>query len=105
MRQSTKLNVITCPECGYEYLPGEIYLPKEFIGSPKDIVRDHNTHHITDYLGTTMNTRETYTCDCCGTTFKVEAAVKFFTKPCVEEDFSKDYTTNYRKVSLFLNED
>lgn len=34
------MNKIKCPFCDTEYLPGEIYLPKHFLGQPIDIERD-----------------------------------------------------------------
>lgn len=36
----TKYQVIRCPQCGAEYLPGEIYLPKYFLGQPKNVSKD-----------------------------------------------------------------
>jgi hypothetical protein len=37
---STKI-VIECPKCGKEFLPGEIYLPKHFLGQPDSILRNN----------------------------------------------------------------
>ena len=31
---------ICCPKCNYQYLPGEIFNPKYFLGQPKHIIRN-----------------------------------------------------------------
>ena len=48
---------ITCPRCGAQYLPGEIYLPKAFLGQPKLIEKDF-AGKILDYLGESMDLSE-----------------------------------------------
>lgn len=100
--KNEKLNVIICPKCGREYLPGEIYIPKCFIGSPKYIDRD-NLGKITYFDGTTMNTNETYVCEECGVTFGVKAQVNFKTFINEKMDFSTDYKSplKEKKLSLF----
>ena len=35
-----KFSVITCPFCGKEYLPAEIFIPKVFFGNPQIIYRN-----------------------------------------------------------------
>lgn len=75
----SKKNIIKCPNCGREYLPGEIYLPKDFLGWPSDIVRDENgviIFHVDGEMGLT----EKYTCDNCNKTFSINAAVTFKTE-------------------------
>lgn len=76
-----KLNTpkITCPKCGKQYLPGEIYLPKEFLGQPKIIERDIYGKILDDYGGT-MNLKEQYICDNCNSLFFVKAKVSFETQ-------------------------
>ena len=37
---SRKLNVITCPKCGREYMPAEIFIPKNLLGAPSVIKRN-----------------------------------------------------------------
>ena len=40
MHISHRTPVIKCPQCGAEYLPGEIYMPGSLIGQPDEVVRD-----------------------------------------------------------------
>ena len=76
-----KLNTpkIICPKCGCQYLPGEIYLPNQFLGQPKIIERDIYGKIMDDYGGT-MDLNETYTCDKCNAIFSIRAKVQFETK-------------------------
>ena len=46
-----KFDVIECPVCKAQYLPAEIYLPKNFIGNPQNINKDHLTGKIEDFYG------------------------------------------------------
>ena len=32
--------IITCPNCGAEYLPAEVYIPDSFLGKPKTVDKD-----------------------------------------------------------------
>lgn len=92
---SRKLIVIKCPKCGREYLPVEIYLPKEFFGTPEFVKRD-TEGHIVDYIGSSIDTHEKYCCDTCNTTFSVDAQVSFSTKIESEVDFSVDYSSRFQ---------
>ena len=94
--------IITCPHCGCQYLPAEIYLPDSFLGRPIEIEREAISGVIRDYFGTTMDTEESYICDRCNQQFNVHARVQFVTDGI---DFSKDYKTKIKKQSLFLQED
>ena len=58
--KNQKEKVIKCPNCGYEYLPAEIYMPNYFLGKPKDINKEHMTGKVLDYMGSSMNLSETY---------------------------------------------
>jgi len=82
--------IIECPHCGAQYLPGEIFLPKEFLGEPKNVDKDENGK-ILSYVGTNMNTVENYICDYCGTNFKVRATINMNARTDVKHDFSKPY--------------
>lgn len=62
--------VIKCPYCNYEYLPGEIYLPKYFLGQPKDIERTIDGK-IDIELGLPQDLSEHYICDKCNKPFTV----------------------------------
>ena len=83
---------IVCPACGREYTPGEIYLPKHFLGQHKNIERD-SRGRITDiYGGIFQDTSEIYTCDKCGITFSVKADITYKT-----EQLSKRQINEYKQ--------
>lgn len=84
---SRKMNTIKCPYCGARYLPGEIYLPKTFLGEPTKVYRDEKGN-ILGFDGTDMNLNESYTCDYCGKKFFVETSVLFKTET-TKDVFSK----------------
>ena len=94
-----------CPNCGAEYTAGEIYLPKYFLGVPRDIERDATTHRILYDMGKPMDTKETYICKYCNTPFKVSAYVKFNVEEDVKHNINKNYVTSLKKKTLFLNEE
>lgn len=74
-----KKPIIKCPHCGTEYLAGEIYLPKSFVGQPTDIIKTGEGVILT-HDGTDMDLKEEYTCDACNKKFVVVAAVTFKTE-------------------------
>ncbi len=90
---SRELTVIKCPICGREYLPAEIFLPKEFFGKPEIIKRDAEGK-IVDFIGTSLNTDETYCCDNCGKVFNVAATIQFESYAVEGIDLTSDYVTN-----------
>lgn len=96
-----QLRVIKCPKCGYEYLPAEIYLPDEFLGKPKNIVRNVEGK-LMGYEGIKMNDTETYYCDNCGELFESVSTTNFTTKLIGES--SNDYVTRLNINKLFLQE-
>lgn len=98
--KNQKEKVIKCPVCGCEYLPAEIFLPKPFLGNPKNIDREHLTGKILDYTGNSMNLTETYTCDRCDHTFKVTTSINFNTSELKDSV----YKTKFKKERLFLKE-
>lgn len=79
-----KMNTIKCPHCGARYLPGEIYLPKNFLGQPTKVYRDEKGN-ILGNDGSDMDLSEAYICDYCNKKFYVEAAVVFKTGATKEE--------------------
>ncbi len=93
---------ITCPYCGREYLPAEIYLPKQFFGTPEDIDRDA-AGKIEVYDGEPMNLTEEYTCDCCGKTFKTQATISFKSLMSESSEFEEVFTSPIQstRISLF----
>ena len=90
-----ELNVVKCPKCGREYLPAEIYMPKEFFCIP-DLIKRDTEGCIVDYLGTSLDTSETYCCDLCNTTFNVVADIKFTTEVADDIDFNSQHATQLR---------
>lgn len=95
-----KTEVITCPKCGREYLPAEIFVPNAFFGRPRDIVRDvYGT--ILDYEGTSLDVEETYTCDKCNTTFNIKARCSFATSLSKFENIDEEYSTKIKQNTLF----
>lgn len=97
-----KFAVITCPICGREYLPAEIYIPKAFFGNPNSIQRDIEGK-IIDFDGNTIDSVETFYCEKCNKPFSVNAKILFDTKSNIAIDFDEDYT---RKIphNLIFNE-
>ena len=94
---------IKCPYCGQEYLPSEIYVPKAFFGTQKNIERSYDGK-IVDYDGDDMDLRESYKCDCCDNIFYVDTQIKFVTSKEDEKyNFDSDYSTELKvkKYSLF----
>lgn len=83
--------VIKCPYCGYEYLPGEIYLPKYFLGQPKEIERLVDGRIDVEF-GIPQDNSEHYICDKCNKPFNVMAKISFETTKDTTKDFSEDYT-------------
>ena len=97
--------VIKCPYCNTEYLPGEIYIPKNFIGQPKDVSRTIDGKIDVAY-GLNYDLTESYTCDKCNNTFKIMAKVNFTTEKDVKRSYDDEYVTNlYSSDRLVLKED
>lgn len=71
-------NIITCPHCGYEYLPEEIYNPNVFFGRPLDIIRDKKGK-IEFFWGDSLDVEETFECFNCNHLFTIKALVEFKT--------------------------
>lgn len=88
-----KKNAIRCPHCGREYLPGEIYVPNAFVGQPTSIIKHPKQGTVLAYVGEDMDTVETYTCDNCNTTFKVDAVVTFKVEEVKDLFDTNDYVS------------
>ena len=99
-----KFEIIACPNCGYEYLPAELYVPKSFFGKPENIERTESGT-IISYDNSSIDSFETYTCDKCNHTFKVNAKMVFVTEEDKLQNFDEEYTTRLQKNVLFLEED
>lgn len=84
-----KKTTIRCPYCGREYLPGEIYIPEDFVGQPTEIIKD-DEGNVIGFEGEDMNTEETFVCEHCGKEFKIDASITFKTEP-IKDLFKEDF--------------
>lgn len=105
MKSSKRFDIITCPNCGAEYLPREIYIPDAFFGKDPDIEKDCTTHTIIYDGGKPLGLNESYICDYCNTPFIVKAYIRFNVEEDVRHNFNKLHVTSLKKNSLFLSED
>lgn len=95
-KEKKKELLVICPNCGAQFLPGEIYMPEAFIGHPVEVVRDSFGMLVyADYkkIDNMPNRTERFICEYCDKPFEVEASPMVFrTKEVApEEDFSTDY--------------
>lgn len=95
------MTYIKCPHCGAEYLPVEIYIPNEFFGRPKEVVRTDN-RKVESFFGKVPDMHERYTCDYCNTPFEVTATMNFEVKEIPR--IPKETRMSMRKYSLFMDE-
>lgn len=99
-----KIEKITCPKCGREYLPSEIYIPDAFFGRPQDIDRT-SKGKIESFTGKAMDLEETYICDTCKCKFNVVAKLSFKVTEMNKYDMSKYSTPLFEpKLTLFEGE-
>ena len=96
-----KYQTITCPHCGYQYIPSEIFYPGDLIGGKTEsLIRDalgkiiyleYAESKFTEGRSLEPVTMEQYFCDNCDKPFIVEPAVSYKVKKEVEElDFTTD---------------
>lgn len=87
----TKYQVITCPYCGAQYVPAEIYMPEDLVGRTDSVIKDplgklmyvdYQEDHEQDLIAT-------YRCDHCDHDFTVEASITFKSK---KVDEALDFT-------------
>lgn len=97
-------NIIRCPQCDWEYLPGEIYLPKQFLGQPKEVTKTSDGK-IDLYEGIEQNTCERFKCEHCNTTFIVNAKISYETYKDNKSNFDEDYSTPLYTGRINLKED
>lgn len=90
--EKEKFITIKCPKCGYEYLPCEIFLPKDTLGDATNIIKDE-TGKILFYDGHSLNLKEEFVCDHCGANFSIEGQMSFKTKE-IKDLFDDDWTTS-----------
>jgi DNA-directed RNA polymerase subunit RPC12/RpoP len=98
-----KFEIIECPHCGYQYLPAEIFVPKNFVGTPFGIERNYNGT-IMEYEGESVDLFDTYTCDNCDKLFRVSAKMNFTTSIDEVEPFEEEYISPLNKSQLFIEE-
>lgn len=103
LEKEEQLNTIKCPYCDYEYLPGEIYMPKNFLGQPTDIDKDISGKIIC-YDGTPQELDETFTCTNCNRKFKVHADIKYSSTKLNTENMD-DYESVKYKNRFVLTEE
>lgn len=89
MRIVEKFTSISCPYCGYEYLPQEIFIPRAVFGCSEipRIMRNHEGK-IIYYVGAEQDTEEVFTCNNCNNTFKVDMKFDYKTSKDTIEEFS-----------------
>ena len=94
MRIVEKFCSISCPYCGYEYLPQEIFIPRAVFGCqdiPR-IIRDKEGK-IRYYVGAEQDFTEKFTCNNCGNTFNVNLNLTYkATKETTDEFILKRKT-------------
>lgn len=97
--KNKRLDVITCPYCGREYLPSEIYLPNSFLGKATNVMRMIDGS-IEAYFGKNMDLKESYICDKCNSEFNVQAKVSFKTFPKQNSKFKEEYVTKICRLRM-----
>ena len=102
MAQKSK-QLLVCPKCGAEYLPCEIFYPKEFFGGSPRIVKNAEGKMISP-SDNTMQMSESYECDYCHCMMQVQAKIGFTVKVDVMNDFSEDYSAPISN-KMVLDED
>lgn len=102
MKKNNELKIV-CPNCGYEYLPGEIFVPNAFFGTPYYVIRDENKK-VTSHYGEPMDFTESYICDGCNKPLKIKANLSFSVEIDSENDFNEEYKTKIKKPTLKLEE-
>ena len=87
-----KWPVITCPHCGHQYVPADIFYPGELIGKPEQVVRDALGKIIyQEYDDEELPGQiEHYICDECGKPFIVEPVITYKVR---KEDEALDFST------------
>ena len=92
-----KLNYcIECPNCGYQYLPCEIFLPDNILSKSYHIERD-DKGKIIDALEFNPEFKEKYICDKCNQVFECELKLSFNYKMDKNLNFGEDYIVPIKK--------
>ena len=99
-----KETIIKCPKCDYEYLAGEIFLPKHFLGEPREVERTLDGQILNSY-GTPQDLTETYKCDKCGHVFEVTASINYSVVSSKSHNFDDDFVQPLYKNRIHLEEE
>ena len=86
---------ISCPFCKQTYEPCDIFIPDYLIGKKFLRKNPNGTLNIVEKFPQELE--ETYECDGCGKTFKVQARLEFLVTPNEHEDVIFEDTL---KISL-----
>jgi len=92
---SKELITITCPICGQQYLPSEIFYPDDLLGKPTEIIKD-DTGKVEFYLGDDPDFDEEYICDNCGAKLTIHANLSFKVE-ATKEEFEEEYTSSFER--------
>ena len=90
--------IITCPKCGAEYFPAELYYRDDLLGHPKNIEKTQ-LGEILFSNGTHPEYTATYNCDYCGADIKVVADIKYTTST-TERSLDEYITKRDKKLIL-----
>ena len=96
-------HIIKCPHCETEYFLGEIFLPKYFLGQPKNVERDFSGRIIWND-GLEQNLEEKFICEKCNSCFKVNCSVECEVVLDERLDIDKDYSSQKYSKRIFLKE-
>lgn len=97
-------NRVICPNCETEYLPGEVFLPKQFLGQPKEVERDI-TGKVIYNDGIDQDLEEDFVCVKCGKQFHIKASITYETSIDKKKDMTEDYVSEKYGDRIFLKED
>ncbi len=84
---------VTCPHCGAEYHPSEIFMPGDLIGRPRNVIKDPcgKVMYVEWEEDSEPALSQRFICDECGRAFVATAKVAYCSEPVPEEeDFSTD---------------
>ncbi len=95
---------IQCPNCGCEYLPGELFIPNNVIGQPINIIKNEDGKIEAFRKGDQCLIAE-YTCDKCNKPLKITVGLDFSAEVDTTHDMSESHKTSLYGKRINLNED
>lgn len=96
MSQLQETKYIECPHCKWQYLPGEILMPRSVLGqpAPDSVIRDPLGKILYYEWKDEPLAEEDYICDNCGKQFTVSVSTDYKAKTApVETDFTSEYVS------------